>query len=276
MSLLLCSCQPSGEGIQADRERPAAPPKETLEQETPAPQETTGDFPDFGIPFTHEQMEEYRQVKEQIWASPLGRLLRDYVSSDIDRAQVGRLSSSITERVFSFPDQELIRIAALQVLIEDLYERGEFTPELSYRITILWGNVHQRQFMLNTISTSNLIKQVPIFAVFGFFTGSRLFMTQLRGLSTEIAQAVSTLMKLHSFENFAVVGRSLNIRSLLSRKFFARYNLAHSVGGFFDTFGPYSFVYIYYYQRKETSGDKLANGKILIYGMKELIQMGEL
>ncbi len=84
--------------------------------------------------------------------------------------------------MFSTSGEELIRIAALQIMVEDLYVTGAFNPEISYRLTVLDGNINQRQVILNTVPIEKLLEKVPYFMILGFLIGSPELGLAVRGV----------------------------------------------------------------------------------------------
>jgi hypothetical protein len=273
--LIICvSCQkPSSENSSRSNDH---------EQQSPASPQPSGDndegpFPILGVPYTHEEMQHYRRLKQQIWKSSLGHLFREYVSEQETTAQVLNLSSVITERVFSVAGEETIRIAAVQIMVEDLYAMGKINSEVSHRLRVLDGNINQRQIILNTVPVEKLLSDTPYFFLIGFLAGSRELGIQSRNLLEALRASAARVWSTKRLREFLPVeSEGLDWRRVVGPAFFEGYRPMHAVHGFVNVFGPYSFAYIYLFRQRRVMGKEAGVGRVLISGIEELVDIGDL
>lgn len=275
--VLFSSCGRDNKPVHEPPISPSPNPQAVSPSESNPPPSSSvaATIPNLGLPFTLAQLERYKAVKDKIWKSQLGLLFRTYVTASGDRTVITTMARMLADRIFFVQGEELIRIAALQVLIEDLYEQGLFTEETAYRMTLLEGNIFHKEFVYTRAPTQDLMGGVPVFMAIAFLAGSRVFMSQFRGLLRNLGRGLVTLLKTGRFSGFSEL-KTLNIKKVLGPGFFDGYSLSRAIAAFVDSFGTISFAYLYVYRGNRDIGEELGEGRVIIYGLERLIEMDEL
>ena len=134
---------------------------EVLKQEWPAVSDLLEEHPP-------ERTDELRQM---VWATPLGLLVKDYLFAPQDPKQVTARARRIAHRMFSSGPLARGRRAALVMMEEDLYERGLVDTRVELRLSQLRSNLIVRKQEVEERSSDRMAYQLAIPALIGAMYG---------------------------------------------------------------------------------------------------------
>ena len=127
---------------------PVVPPKPVLTVEEPnALPRPTGErvVPKHLRLSTPEEKEAWEKAADSLWQTPLGQLYNEYLFSPTpDHADLPLWARLLAKRIFQQPNMLNLRVAALQIMLEDLYVREKMTPDASDRVMILNAHIAQK------------------------------------------------------------------------------------------------------------------------------------
>ena len=95
---------------------------------------------------TDKEKLRWERAIETVWKTPLGEMYAEYLFSPTeDHADLPLWARMLTDRIFRDPYFIDTRLAAIQVMNDDLYVREQMTLDVNDRITVLTGHFDQER-----------------------------------------------------------------------------------------------------------------------------------
>lgn len=179
------------------------------------------------------------QVIEILWGSPLGRIYYSYLFGSPSENSTSR---DVVDRVLSEGGKGVTKLSVLQLLTEELYDKELMGPEQMRRLIVLEGDLRQRQSDLATHPTEHMayIAAGAFLAIlpFGYPPFRHMFLHTV----SRIPDWMKTEIIRDAIKDIPPTWSN-------SRKF----EISWVLGTFFKYFGPFSFLYFYWFDWKEST-----------------------
>lgn len=270
------SSHPNGDPPQA-KPQPSPPVVQTLPQEIQNnPTEVPAEDPLLPQDLKQSDSPEVlAQVKRAMWSTTLGGLLRAYLFELSNPDLVSSRAHDIVERVFSNVRLSLTRVSAIQLMIEDLYEKNLVDKTVNDRISLLQSSLALKRNFLASEASKDLFAQIPIFVAIGLVGGSPLVREQLHTLTQMGLKKPATWWgQKGAREEFTELKEQLHLRGLVSRGVFTDYEPYQAFSTFLHGFGGYAIIY---YALRTGSPDSIAiQNKVWLYGLNRLVDLKEI
>jgi len=215
------------------------------------------------------------EVKRRLWGSPLGQMFSSFIFKPFPTEKEVVNAHSIVDRVFSDVTLTLTRVSALQLLIEDIYERQLMSPTIHDRITLLDEVIALKRHSEEANATNELFRQMPAFIVVGLAGGSPLARGQTAALTRGLFHKVlSWIGVAGAAKRSSSAFTELNLLRLLSSDLLEGYQFTRAASTFIQTFGAYSLIF--FHMRSGTVDNASIQEKIWIYGMQNVVDLDKL
>lgn len=257
---------------------PETPPAPVEPQTEPPPQPqiqlVPPDVPELQLPSpddvpTPQVM--LARVKKYVWDQPIGRLFQKYLESD--SSNIPTLGHQLLEHIFSERGLVSSRLTALTLLVQDAYDVGLMNAENNSRITMLDVQIQKRAVDLQKTGDRKLIYYAPIFAAFGFLTGSTEFISQMKYLSDDAIQIVRRWLNPNKMRIWQEPAAHAQISRLFGDAFFNNYSWDRAFMFFSHGLMTYMVVKQIQQGRLENS---VMEQQLNIEGVSALMQIPEL
>lgn len=220
--------------------------------------------------------EEWRQWIRVLWQSTLGTMLTNYLQLPVESPDLTVDAHHITNRVFTNADEMLTRIAALQALVEDLYQRGQLSEDYLRKIMILQLDISRQAWAVTNTPKSVAAQSIPYLLVAAMIAGSPEVQRQASAFGEKLYRASSQLVESGTMHGFREVRGTLNWRRLFSKKFVEGYNPISAATAFFTIFPPgLSLFYLVFDRNPRLVGERLSD-QLWRYGKDHIDEMRNL
>ncbi len=235
---LTVKCGPSTT-FEEEKKSDVTKEKEREGPEAPSPEEEAE---------KEERSARLKQVVESLWESPLGELIHKYLTGSFeDPSDVTRYARTLSDKLMR-EGPNITNISALQLLIEDLYEKGKLTDEGNRRISILQTDMLATQVDTASYPGEGLFYSAVIGMIAALPFGSPLVRNAAKNLISYLAKGL----------NFQPVFQDIPrvpIRNLLSTQIVRDYSFRQAIGYFLQYFGPVTMAYFFWFDWKESAKD---------------------
>lgn len=229
------------------------------------------------IPFEHRpgdarDIEVRHRVVNAIWKTPLGQTLYAFLFDDIKPNEMPALSRQFMRRIFSNGPQVPTRLAALQLLVEDLYVRKRMTDEAVRRILILHGDLYQEDQ-----NSASKVKRTLVIMLVAFFILSLPFGSPIvrqetgkiwdrpKAFFRRVVRRVKEDQKLER----------VTPRRIFTRDVFKDFQISYAVNTFFATFGPVSMLFFLYKDWAIGAHGQMVHDNGMLLGLDALLRVTE-
>jgi hypothetical protein len=205
-----------------------------------------------------QDSQDWQNTVTTIWSSPLGIQFKKYLATDGDSENIGQAASTVTDRVFSDADHELLRLAGLQTLVEDIYSRGQHSQDVQNKVAILEMDIGRRALTIARVPEANASSVLPYLILISLVGGSPEVQTQLREFLSRLYEASHSLIFHGELDQMAHAYRAINMRRIFSYEFFRNYSPLTAAASFISVFPPgLSLYYLAASQNPELVGHNL-------------------
>jgi hypothetical protein len=209
------------------------------------------------------------RILNALWNTPLGQMYFAFLFDDVDRELVTGRSRQLVNRIFSEGRQVATRIAALQLLTEDLYRRNRMNDETRLRAVLLEDGISRKQMSLSEETRNRVVYQAAMFFLAALPFGSPAVREEAKGLGKSMLRGTKRIF--HRGHLGEAPKRRLG--RLVSREVFKDYQVGSAVNFFFSTFGPYSMLYFFWEDWLTAATGTAITDKTMLYGLDNLIRM---
>lgn len=179
-----------------------------------------------------------------LWASPLGQALDEYLFKEAEAKDLLEILDSLTRRILEQGGKSITLISAIQMMVEDAYNQKKMGFEPARRLQLLQSNLWQEQNDAKSYPGEGLAYLAMITLIGVVPLGSpelrRFFSYQLGRIRSSLTG------KLNSHD-------PISLRELFRIKNVAHYQPTKALKFFFDYFGPFTLVFFYWFDWKESS-----------------------
>jgi hypothetical protein len=278
---LICGCAPGGRGGENEAKPPHPVPAADPASEPLPPVGGRSDFPD--NPRARQPFEERdparvaqrRHIVDAIWATPLGQMYLEYVFKPLSQDEIPYLSRQLADRAFQEPRLVVTRIAALQLLTEDLYAHGKLHGDASARVLLLEGEFSKRRLRRDQLLDSSVVFQAAGFLLFSLPFGSPMVRKESANVGRFVAARLKTAAGVKSKRTYEELRAKINLGRLASWDVLRGYKVSKAVNVFFNTYGSYTVVYFFIFQWAQTAGVGPEDNRLL-YGLDDLLDSSAL
>lgn len=179
------------------------------------------------------------EVVDILWESPLGRTFFAYMYGSPPEDATSR---QVVDRVLSDGGKSVTKISALQLLIEELYDNDLMGDEQRRKLDIFRGDMLQRQADLATHPTEN----IAYIASTAFLSLVPLGYPPVRHALLKLAARIPEWSKTQSLRKLTQNVPPLSVGA-------RTYDIKWVIGTFFKYFGPFSFLYFFWFDWKEST-----------------------
>ena len=175
---------------------PASPPAPRLNHRAPTSDEPrargrTGQLPQ-NVGDARVDPEQKAQYVAQLWLSPLGKMLRHFLYEDDPDHPLTELAHQIIDRMHRDVRMTLTRTSAYNMMIEDLFASGELTPQAHDRLALLNMSLQVAQHSLQSSSSREYAKFVPIIVATALILASPWVSDHLAAVGTRMWNALKS------------------------------------------------------------------------------------
>jgi hypothetical protein len=256
--LWLAGCDEGGTSYS----EPGPPPQEQEQEEMPQV-ESPPLAPPASVTVDEEQ-ETRRRYAEILWKTALGKQYQDYIFGDYPRELFPRRCAQLADRIVSESKKIAARLAAIQLMNEDLYIVHKMTDDIRTKIQLLEAEIGKDREEQKKMAVMSLFQQVPFVFLASLPWGSPLIRTEARNFS-----------RYSSHYLFATALRKpkpappgLEWRNISMSRVFEDYEITTPVQVFYKTIGPLSIIELFVV--KDVAGNLSGDATL-----KEMIEMAE-
>ena len=254
-------------------------PKE-IDRALAEPSATQPDIPidrELIIPFEHRpgderDIEVRHRVVNAIWKTPLGQTLYAFLFDDIKPKEMPALARQFMRRIFSNGPQVPTRLAALQLLVEDLYVRGRLTDDAVRRVVILHGDLYQEDQNSASKVKRTLVIMLVLFFIMSLPFGSPIVRQETgkiwdrpKAFFRRVIRRVKEDQKLERVTPLRIFKRDV----------FKDFQISYAVNTFFATFGPVSMLFFLYKDWLIGANGQLMHDNGMLLGLDALLRATE-
>lgn len=215
------------------------------------------------------------KIKEQIWASPLGQMFKKFIFDQSTGELEVKQAHDLATHLYSDANLTMARLAGLQLMIEDLYERQMMMPVMGDRIALLETSVELKRRTRESNAAIDLLRQMPIFIVGGLAAGSPLVREELGMLGKGVFNRVLSWVRLPGAAERAESNLSrMNLLRLFSPEIVNDYRASWAASAFLQTFGGYSVLY--FFARSGTMDATSVQQRMWFYTLQNEIRLDQL
>lgn len=253
--------QPTEEPETPEPETPEPPPTEPPEGRAPGggvPPGRTGPLvpaaPGRTRPPTPEELileQRKEQVLSTLWKSTLGCNLKSYLF-DAPEEEVAQQADELVSRVFSELGSSLTYLSGLHLMIEDLYQSGQIGQEQQNRILLLQNRLAQKKIDTETYPSQGLANYAIIALVATLPLGSPQVRNALAYYTKQMAKMVERRFPWTEATRFFPSAIPPTGRDFRLGRLIAEFEPTYSIRKFFEYFGPFTLIYFYWYDWRES------------------------
>lgn len=179
------------------------------------------------------------EILDVVWDSPLGKTFFSYMFGSPPEEATSR---NVVDRVLSGGGKAVTKMSALQLMIEELYDNELMGEEQKIKLDVLRGDLLQRQMDLATHPTENIA-----------YIASTALLTLLPfGYPPSRHALLKALARLPNWLKTKSLRESTrNVPNLWEGA--KTYEVKWVIGTFFKYFGPFSFLYFFWFDWKEST-----------------------
>jgi hypothetical protein len=245
---LACTLSCSGGKHAAPQESPPAVPAPS----SPAPVPPSA-------PQTPPKNPAKAQFAAKLWRTSLGKMYEYYLLAPYNHQDLPELAGRVVEKLLGDPDHTIARVAAVQMMNEDLYVKGRVNENVLARITLLEQEMAKGRRQVETSTAVSILGHIPFVFLAAIPLGSPLVRAEF-----------SNLMKTQGLRIVAWVRRKqappapmVQWRRLASRDFFKDYDVRRPFEAFMKAGIPIAAVeWINMKRKMEGSGEYLTPSEI--------------
>ncbi len=216
-------------------------------------------------PGTAEEAEMRQRLLNALWNTPLGQMFYYYLFSDHKPVEVPSISRQFVHRIFSDSGHAGIRMAAIYILVGDLYAREKMTPNAVQRLVLLQGDFFQQNETGNATTKSRAVFVGIFFLVLAFPFGYPAFRDGTRQI---LEVSYNTLFRRSTSEPV----KKIRWSEILSPRSLKKYEPLIAAQFFFSTFGPFSMTYFFYIEWLSAAIGQNVSDTTMMSGLEEIIK----
>jgi len=146
-------------------------------------------------------------------------MFAEYLAQPPSTPDLSAYAHRITEHVFHEADRELVRVAALQALVEDMYQQDKFTNDDLKKLAILELDIARKAWALYTTPKTNAIHAVPYLVAFSLIGGSPEVQRQFQNVTRRILSASREMLMSGRVSGFREVPEAVAWNRLSAKSF---------------------------------------------------------
>lgn len=217
--------------------------------------------------------QERQRLISQLWDTSLGRMFYSYVKDDVSGQEAAARSHYITNVIYRQPELVFVRVAAIQLLTENLYSREQLEHDELARIVMLQNDIWARRISSQRSPAKTIAIQAVVVLVAMLPFGSPIFRKGTKNVYLRLKHSLGAALRRKKD-----VYRQKNIQAVplgevFSREFFKDYELTKAFKTFLDYFGPYSLAFFFWSDWKETARGAYEEDNVMLYGLTDLVKI---
>ncbi|MBX3021904.1 MAG: hypothetical protein KF799_09535 [Bdellovibrionales bacterium] len=180
---------------------------------------------------------------EVLWKTTLGKSYYDLLFSEYPRELFPSRCERLALRVISEVDKFPARVAAIQIMSEDIYVTGKMNDDVRSRIQLLDAAVQKDRGEAQRSAVKTVLQHIPYVFLASLPWGSPLIRAEVSGIPKGWANYA--VARLH---NKPALPYKVQWRSLFSSKVFENYEIGRPATLFFQMVAPFSIIELFLVQ----------------------------
>lgn len=238
--ILVCACGPEG---NSRRPAPAQP----------IPTQEADQSPTVARP----------PYAELLWKTTLGQAYHELLFADYARELFPNRSERLALRVVSEPAKLAARVAALQIMNEDLYVREKMNDEIRSKIQLLEASIQKDREEAQRSAFKTVLSHIPYVLLASLPWGSPLIRNEITNFPKEWSQYI-----IARIQRKPAAPPQVQWKALFSKKVFEDYEVSRPASLFFQTVAPFSIIEFFLIQ--EVAGNLTGEASL-----EEMIAMAD-
>jgi hypothetical protein len=186
---------------------------------------------------------------ELLWKTTLGQSYNELLFSDYPRELFPSRSERLALRIASDKEKYTARMAAIQIMNEDLYVTQRMNDDIRAKIHLLETAIQSDREDVQKSAVKTVLTHVPFVFLASLPMGSPMVRSEIdRFLKGWSAYALSRMRN-----KFAAPPAGVKWRALLSTRALENYEIGKPAGLFFQAVAPYSVIELFLVQ--DVAGD---------------------
>jgi hypothetical protein len=232
---------------------------------------------DLSVPFTRrpgtpKDEEVRKRIVNAVWNTPLGQTLMAFLYDHIDPVELPSRARQFNRLIFADGAQISTRLAAMQLLSEDLYVHERLDHDVLTRLMLLQTNLAQEAINGQNKTKNAVVQLCMLFFILSLPFGSPVVRDETMKMWSRPAKFFKRILRLVKEDQKL---KGIELHRLFQRDVFKGYEISAAVNIFFASFGPISMLFFLYKEWSDGLTGQLVHDKIMLLGLDTLLHATE-